>query len=648
MCVFLPKVWLQYQMEECVLFLSEVLYMMKKFLFLLNNSLLILYGNAFTQLSYEQLSARADVDSALAPFYHGVASGDPLSNAVIIWTRVTPNQPVTAITGSWYMALDTGMTQMVQSGSFTTDINRDFTVSVDVLGLQPNTWYYYQFEYNGIKSLRGRTRTLPAGDADSIRVAVASCQSFTSGYYNIWNWLSKANEVDAIFFLGDFIYEYGGTSSFGRNHDPPYEILTLFDYRIRHSQYRLDKDLREVLRQYPIFSVWDDHEVANNSWREGAENHTSSTEGDYQVRKVMATQAYSEWMPLRYPNPGENIRIFRRFHWGNLIDVHFLDTRLFDRDEPFGTLVNANSAALNDTARRMLGHEQLQWLKNGLLNSNAQWKVLAQQVMMAPLQVLGLVVNGDQWDGYPAERNRLWDFIMNNNIGNLVVFTGDIHTAWAMDLPYSGYNPSTGANSVGVEFVTTSVTSGNAINIPGGSGLIQSANPHIKFVDLDNHGLFIADFNKQRVQADFLFTETVSEPDNINVSCPIAFYSISGERFVRQASSCVNQKKKYPPLAPTPGSLSGTHSKSDYITGFNAWPNPTISTIVVQFNLSKGQEVYLRVMDIDGREVFSNDLGYLEKGLRYAHFDATTFPSGIYFILIEGKSGRKGCAVLKI
>ncbi|MCS6979658.1 MAG: alkaline phosphatase D family protein [Flavobacteriales bacterium] len=598
-------------------------------------------------LSHEQLSARADVDSALAPFFHGVASGDPLSDRVIIWTRVTTNSPDTLVTGSWEMALDTGMTQIVQSGAFTTQASRDFTVRIDVTGLQPNTWYYYRFEHNGAKSLRGRTRTLPTGDTDSIRVAVASCQSFTSGFYNIWNWLSKANEVDAIFFLGDFIYEYGGTSTFGRDHDPPYEILNLTDYRTRHSQHRLDKDLREALRQYPIFSVWDDHEVANNAWRDGAENHTPSTEGDYQVRKTVALQAYSEWMPLRYPNPGENVRIFRRFHWGNLIDVHFLDTRLFDRDEPFGSLVSANDAALNDTSRKMLGPEQRQWLFDGLSSGNGLWKVLAQQVMMAPLQVFGLVVNGDQWDGYPAERKRLWDFVMNNSIQNLVVFTGDIHTAWAMDLPYTGYNPSTGANSVGVEFVTTSVTSGNAINIPGGSSLIQSANPHIKFVDLEDHGLFIADFNKQRVQADFIFTQTITEPDNINVSCPVAFYSNAGERFVRQAASCVTQKKKYPPLAPPVAPSVSIKNPGDLITAFNVWPNPTPATTVVQFSLSRPQEVVLRVTDVQGNTVYVSHLGFQQPGLRYAHFDASAFKPGYYFVYIEGSGGRKGCAVLK-
>ncbi|MCX7768569.1 MAG: alkaline phosphatase D family protein [Flavobacteriales bacterium] len=599
-------------------------------------------------LTYEQLSARADVDSALAPFYHGVASGDPLTDRVIIWTRVTTNSPDTGTTVSWAVALDTGMTQIVQSGSTYTSVSRDFTVRVDVQGLQPNTWYYYQFYWNGIPSLRGRTRTLPAGDTDSIRVAVASCQNFTSGFYNIYQWLSRTNDVDAIFFLGDFIYENGGTSTFGRDHDPPYEILTLSDYRTRHSQYRLDKDLREVLRQYPIFSVWDDHEVANNSWRDGAENHDPNTEGDFQTRKNQALQVYSEWMPLRYPNPGENVRIFRRFIWGNLMDVHFLDTRLFDRDEPLGFLLSPNDPVLTDTARRMLGPEQRQWLLDGLSSGTALWRVIAQQVMMAPLQVLGLVVNGDQWDGYPAERRRLWDFIINNNIPNIVVFTGDIHTAWANDLPYTGYDPNTGANSVGVEFVATSVTSGNLLNIPGGASLVQAANPHVKYVNLEDHGLIIADFNKQRVQADYYFVETIEEPDNINVSCPVAFYCNLGERFLRQASGCVTQKKKYPPLAPPADPLVSSKPQPPFITAFNVWPNPTKSTMVVQFGLTTPQEVILRVVDLAGNTVYTSHLGIQNPGLRYAHFDASHFRPGYYFVYLEGSSGRKGCAVLKM
>lgn len=614
-------------------------------LFIISFPTLVLHSQVLT---YEQLSARADVDSALAPFYHGVASGDPLTDRVIIWTRVTTNTPDTGATVTWAVALDTGMTQVVQSGSAYTSVSRDFTVRVDVQGLQPNTWYYYRFFWSGIPSLRGRTRTLPAGDTDSIRVAVASCQSFTSGFYNIYHWLSRTNDVDAIFFLGDFIYEYGGTSTFGRDHDPPQEILTLSDYRTRHSQYRLDKDLREVLRQYPLFSVWDDHEVANNSWRDGAENHDPNTEGDYQTRKNLALQVYSEWMPLRYPNPGENVRIFRRFTWGNLMDVHFLDTRLFDRDEPLGFLVSPNDPVLTDTARKMLGPEQRQWLLDGLSSGTALWRVIAQQVMMAPLQVLGLVVNGDQWDGYPAERRKLWDFIINNNIPNIVVFTGDIHTAWANDLPHTGYDPNTGAHSVGVEFVATSVTSGNLLSIPGGASLVQAANPHVKYVNLEDHGLFIADFNKQRVQADYYFVETIEEPDNINVSCPVAFYCNLGERFLRQASGCVTQKKKYPPLAPPADPLVSFIKESPVITAFNVWPNPTISTMVVQFSLTMPQEVVLRVVDAGGNTVYSSHLGIQNPGLRYAHFDASHLKPGYYFVYLEGSRGRKGCAVLKI
>jgi alkaline phosphatase D len=178
--------------------------------------------------------------------------------------------------------------------------------------------------------------------------------------------------------------------------------------------------------------------------------------------------------------------------------------------------------------------------------------------------------------------------------------------------------------------------------------LIQSANPHIKFVDLEDHGLFIADFNKQRTQADFIFTQTINEPDNINVSCPVAFYVNAGERFVRQASGCVSQKKKYPPLAPPTAPLVSVKPAWNGITAFNVWPNPTPATMVVQYSLARAQEVTLRIVNSQGITIYESRLGTQQPGLRYAHFDASTLSPGYYYVYLEGEGGRKGCAVLKI
>ncbi len=341
---------------------------------------------------------------------------------------------------------------------------------------------------------------------------MVACAHFEHGYYNAYERITNRNDIDAVLHLGDYIYEYaaggGYTTDTVRKHDPENEILTLADYRIRYSQYHLDPQLRALHQQYPFIVIWDDHETANNSWTGGAENHDTTTEGNWEDRKSAGVQAHHEWLPVRLPDPNSYQRIYRKFSYGNLIDLIMLDTRLEARVEQVG----ATSSLLDDTNRTLLGAEQYNWLINKLDSSNAQWKMLGQQVMMAPL-TFGwpsyTPVNTDQWDGYRAERNKLFNDITNYNINNLVVLTGDIHTSWANDLPFGSYNPPT-SGSVGVEFVTTSVTSAALpITLPGGASLIKTLNPHMKYVNLTEKGYLIVDINKTRTQADWYFVTTV-------------------------------------------------------------------------------------------------------------------------------------------
>lgn len=513
------------------------------------------------------------LDPALAPFHYGVASGDPLSDRAIIWTRVSSTE--TTATVDWKVANDPEMTDVVISGTETTNTAKDYIVKVDAIGLQPDSYYYYQFTYNSQSSITGRTKTTPTGDDDNIKFALVSCNSYHWGYFNIFDRIADLNDLDAVIHVGDYIYEY----EVGRYADPTIperdplpvtEIVSLDDYRTRYKQYRLDPDLMRAHQQHPFIVTWDDHEITNDTWIGGAENHNPG-EGDFQVRKAVATQVYFEWMPIR---DNGSQQVYRSFSYGNLADVMVLDTRHEGRTiQP----TSMEDADFNDD-RTLLGTTQKQWLKDGLINSTAKWKIVAQQVMMAPFNVGFAATNPtdrdqmlatesiflDIWDGYPAERAEIFQTIADENIDNVVVLSGDIHTSFANDLtaepvlyplanfgnlpvPSPTYDPTTGEGAVAVEFVTPSVSSANfdenigaavtaqfefAMNndleLPPGSGNTFNYNPHIKFNDLDRNGFTIIDLKSDRAQGNFYYVPTVQAP-NDEVSFETAFFTADGD-----------------------------------------------------------------------------------------------------------------------
>jgi alkaline phosphatase D len=554
---------------------------------------------------------RSSVNPQLAPFYHGVASGDPLSDRVILWTRITTADPTATV--EWEMALDTNFTLLVQSGIVTTDQSKDYCVKTDVSGLQAGTWYYYRFRHQGVNSMIGRTRTTPSGSINELRLAVVSCSNLPVGYFNAYRDIARRNEVDAVVHLGDYIYEYGSTSSIdtSRSADPPVEITSLADYRMRHSQYKLDPDLRYCHQQYPFITVWDDHETTNNSWRDGAENHTDGAEGNWQDRKSFGRRAYFEWMPIREQQAGNDSIIRRTIRWGNLVDLIMVDTRLEGRDEQVG----ATSAAVNDTNRTLLGADQRQWLLSELSNSPSTWKVMGNQVMVAPLTIFGTPVNADQWDGYTADRRRVYDHILNNNISNFVVFTGDIHSAWSNDLPNgSAYNSSTGAGSVGVEFVCSSVTSGGAPSVP--QNIIQSANPHIKFVELGKRGYTLVDFNAQRVQGDHIFVSTITNR-NFTTEVGASWLSAAGTRFLSRASGAIPARSGMPYQAPPldEPSIPNSTGRTDEMVVLQCFPNPFEQNLGVQLYLEKPESISWQLLALDGRMIRSGNIPAAEPGL---------------------------------
>ena len=465
-------------------------------------------------------------------FLHGVASGDPLHDRVILWTRVTPKRTNDSVPVKWSIARDPRMKREVCGGRVWTDASRDFTVKVDVDDLEPNRTYYYQFEVQGARSPIGRTKTLPLFHARSLRFAFASCSNYPYGYFQVYRRIAERADLDFVLHLGDYIYEYGNGqygdgASIGRLVTPDHEILSLTDYRQRHATYKTDTDLQEAHRQHPFITVWDDHESANDSWHDGAENHNPLLgEGEWEARKRAAIKAYFEWMPIREFAWKPKSQIYRHFRYGNLAEIDMLDTRLFGRDKQAAG--PTDTATINDPNRQLLGLEQENWLFNRLYQSQSQgvhWRVLGQQVMMAQLSASrgASVLNVDQWDGYAPARERLFRHIADTNVENVVVLTGDIHSSWGSDLasnPFdaSQYDPATGRGSVGVELVTPGVTS------PGIEDPVAAAqqaaglrflSPHMKFIELNKRGYVVVDLNRERMQSEWWHVPTIRERTDV-------------------------------------------------------------------------------------------------------------------------------------
>lgn len=606
-------------------------------------------------LSFFQLRSQKEhkvaLQPCLKPFYHGVASGDPLTDRVIIWTRVTPDssQINQTIVVNWQMALDTGMVTVIKSGVALTDSSMDFTVKVDVTGLNPNTFYFYEFKANNKYSPRGRTKTAPSGNTDSLRFALVSCANFEAGLFNVYSNLLQRSDFDAVIALGDYIYEYnqGGyafNSTVNRNWQPANEILSIADYRMRYSTYRLDDDLQRLHQQFPFVIVYDDHEFANDAWKNGAQNHTTSTEGPWNSRKLCAQKAFFEWLPVRQTSLSNPYQIYRTIRYGNLAELIMLDTRIDGRDLQAGT----SGATVTSSSRQLLGTTQYSWLTNKLDSSACKWKILGQQVMMAPLSVFGVGFNGDQWDGYPAERDRIYNHVLTNNIKNMVVITGDIHSSWANDLPTSTYNSSTGAGSAGVEFVTPSVTS-PGMSIPLGASAIMAANGHIKYADLTQHGYVIMDINQTRTQADWYYVSTLDN-SSFTYSYAKSFYVSDNTRFLKPTPAAVLPRNSIyytkAPLCPRSLTLTGIFGYEKPNMILSVFPNPTYDYIIYQFNSPYSSDFLITVKDATGKEIFSQTKT-VSQGVHKEYLNTYDFPAGIYFINISAGNFTEGFKFVK-
>ncbi|WP_230481559.1 alkaline phosphatase D family protein [Sphingomonas sp. Leaf21] len=510
------------------------------------------------------LGLPATIAEAAAPaarFAHGVASGDPAPDGAILWTRATPAEGQGGdVALTWHVApMEPGEAVGLRTGRVTARAARDFTAKVEVTGLRPGRDYRYWFETAaGQRSPEGRFRTLPRGRVEDVVLAVVSCQLYPGGLFNAYDAIARSERLDAVLHLGDYIYEYGADGyggeigrKLGRLPEPTHEILSLADYRARHAQVKRDPDMQAAHARAAFICVWDDHEVANDDWIGGAENHDPRTEGDWGKRKAAAMQAYFEWMPIRDPRPGQPwAAINRSFDFGDLATLVMLETRLLARSkqvtakgevpEPSEYATMMAERARPD--RELLGTNQLGWIERTLSASVAAgrpWQVIGNQVVMArvdgpdlekqmgadgyaalvvPLPSAiraqlaaaqqsyraGLPMNFDSWDGYPAARERLYAAFRRAG-SRPVVVSGDSHAAWANDL-YDG----TGA-LVAAEFGATAITSPSwGALFPGIGRQIAEANAKVvRFCDQDAKGYLHLTLTRDAATARFMTVSTV-------------------------------------------------------------------------------------------------------------------------------------------
>jgi alkaline phosphatase D len=495
---------------------------------------------------------------------HGVASGDPLSDRVVLWTRITTDATGPVDVG-WQVATDEAFSNVVRFGVSTTSASVDYTVKVDVDQLSPASKYFYRFSVVNQKSPVGKTKTLAASGASQVTLAVFSCSNYPTGYFNVYAEAAKRTDLDATVHLGDYIYEYASNgyassnaATLGRVSDPTNELLVLTDYRKRHAQYKSDPDLQTLHAAVPMIAVWDDHEVANDTWKDGAENHQAN-EGDFKLRRAAAIQAYHEWMPTRVTQADI---IYRSFNFGGLVALHMLDTRLIGREKQldyanYTTQQGLNSAAfitdLTRADRQLLGTTQTAWLQQQMTASTATWQVLGQQVLMGRMDIPSPILfealnpgtgvsisaytalkikqatapntltpteqyilaqpaipyNLDAWDGYYAARETVLGMARALN-KNLVVLAGDSHNAWGNDLKDQS------GNQVGVEFGVSSVTS------PGFESIFVNDNPAtlaasleqlidpLVYADTSRRGFSLITATATECRCDWIYVSTIS------------------------------------------------------------------------------------------------------------------------------------------
>ncbi|MDX2001207.1 MAG: alkaline phosphatase D family protein [Chitinophagales bacterium] len=589
---------------------------------------IFLYGSLFAQ--WNQLPANMYADSVHAPFYYGVASGDPLADRVIIWTHVTPDSAtIDTIQLGWEVATDSTFANVVQSGQASTDSSVSWTVKVDVTGLSASTTYYYRFKdaqnrYTPI----GRTRTAPNGPKSNLQLAVISCSSVFSGFFNAYRQIGLRNDLDLVIHLGDYVYDFIDEDEEVRVPDPYAQPPgNIQEWRDRERYYLLDPDFRLARQQHPFSIMWDNHDLADND-------------------KDVCTKAFLEWTPTRVINQTDPKRIYRKMSYGDLLDIFILDIMLW-RDQE--TLPNGEES--------LLGTEQWDWFMDAFTNSTAQWKIIGSQKMFSYWGVSGPlatfiptqngVLNLGTWDGYQLQRKELLDTIANRGINNVIVISGDSHVSLAADLTRdpqgdSEYDPETGSGGLGVEFLPTSVTRGNfdELGIPTSLqsfiiDLSTQSNPHHRYVELVQHGYGILDIKPDSAIAQFWY-------------CPILQTTndqVMGKEMV--TLNGMNHWKR-------PGQTIDTTTSAVFVAAKSfgigdVFPNPVGEKLNIDIHSDKTQTLKVSIYELETfkkvTQVYQQEVSAKKKTL--LGVDTSKLGNGIYIVYIEGKDGAAARTFLK-
>ena len=504
-------------------------------------------------LSLAGMAAPLIAQDTLRGFTHGVASGEPGPNQVLLWTRHAGSDETKL---AWEVAEDIDFAHIAATGDALAAPARDCCAKVMATGLKPGRWYYYRFiAPSGEQSQIGRTRTLPAGKVAKFRIAVFSCSNFAFGWFNAYAHAAEAGDFDLAVHLGDYYYEYqrgeypGARQALeGRTLWPANEAVALADYRLRHATYRADPDLQRLHQILPMLVMWDDHEVANDTWKDGAENHQPDKEGDWAIRKAASERAWREWLPVSDED-------WASYEIGDLATLLRLESRHVARVKQLDLLapvkgvppegVDAAYAAFRDgawrdPARTLLGTTQEAWLAGQLkasVRARKPWQILAQQIVMGELVLpdmvtealpakmsdwlrkrlqstisashVGLPFNMDAWDGYPAARSRLYQASLAAD-ANLLVLSGDSHNAWAFDLDHKGAR-------VGVEMGSHSVTSPGAEDVLGWTRpdalarALVERNPQLKWCDTAQRGYLAVELTPKSATSEFRFLSSIRQ-----------------------------------------------------------------------------------------------------------------------------------------
>ncbi|MEU6640735.1 alkaline phosphatase D family protein [Streptomyces rochei] len=463
------------------------------------------------------------------PFTLGVASGDPLPDSVLLWTRLAPEpfledggMGTERVTVEWEVALDEYFAAVLFRGTAEAHAEYNHSVHVDVQGLTPGTVYYYRFRAGAWISPAGRTRTAPPATSatSSLKLGAVACQAYMDGYYTVLRHVAE-DDVDVVFHLGDYLYEYavnaaGGERRYTDRVLPDVfnrETMTLADYRLRYSLYKSDEDLKAAHAAHPFVVAWDDHETENNYADDIPENAIPPAE--FLLRRAAAYRAYWENQPLRAAQlpQGPDAQLYRRLHWGTLAQFDILDTRQYRSDQAYDDRPHAPGPESDDPARTITGAAQEQWLLDGWQNSTALWNVMPQQVCFSQRKfdvTADAALSMDAWDGYRASRDRVVAGAKAAGIDNWLILTGDVHVGYALDVKEDFDDPSSA--TVGTEVTCTSVASGrDGVEQPANWDLYMRANPHMKFYN-GKRGYVRVELGRQAARLDFRTVSAISTP----------------------------------------------------------------------------------------------------------------------------------------